>query len=125
MPQLDVSEILSDPDFAEINALVRIRNAQSVGSDGMAVNTPTSTPFTGVVTQATGNQLKRADGGSYIEGSILVHSRLPMTAGMAGIDADQISWVGRVFTVANVADYSRFGAGFTCATCEPFALSGS
>lgn len=124
MPTLDVTEVLSDPDFMT-NALVRIRYTQTVGSDGIASNTTASDSFSGVVTQATGNQLVRADGGSYISGTILVHSTFPLSAGAAGQDADVIAWRGRNYTVKDVADWSDYGRGFTCATCEPIALSGS
>lgn len=124
MPLLDVSQVLADPRFQD-NTLVRIRNTQTVGSDGIASNSTASASFSGVVTQATGDQLIRTDGGSYISGSILVHSTFPLSAGAAGQDADVIAWRGRNYTVKDVADWSDYGRGFTCATCEPLALSGS
>ena len=38
--------------------------------------------------------------------------------GGEGLDADIVTWNGRRYTVVTVDDYSRYGAGFTCATCR-------
>jgi len=44
--------------------------------------------------------------------------------GSAGYDADEVEWSGRTYTVVNVNDYSHFGRGFVCATCDLKPLSG-
>lgn len=123
MPLLDVSEILSDPDFVDTQ-LACIRNTQTVNSNGIAVNAQVTTAFSGVVTQDTGDMLTRLAEGSYVKGSILVHTRFVLTNGNAGIDADIVIWRGRSFTVVDADDYSTYGAGFVCAHCEPIPLSG-
>jgi len=122
MPLLDVSEILLDPDF--VDSLVCARNTQVVGDDGLAVDTPTATPFYGVVTNNTGDLLMRLAEGSRITGSITVHSQFNLIAGADGIDADIVTWNGRQYTVTNVGDWSRFGIGFTASNCELIPLSG-
>jgi galactose-6-phosphate isomerase len=123
-PLLDVSEILSDPDFVD-TALACIRNTQTVGPDGIAVNAKVTTPFSGVVTNDDGDIMLRQADGTFVKGSIMVHTRFVLTNGVAGIDADIVVWRGRKFTVVNVADYSTYGAGFVAASCEPLSLSGS
>ncbi|WCM21362.1 hypothetical protein NDK50_07915 [Paraburkholderia bryophila] len=122
MPLLDVAEILLDPDF--VDSLVCARNIQTVGSNGLAVDAATSTPFYGVVTNNTGDLLMRLAEGSRISGSITVHSQFNLIAGAAGIDADIVTWNGRQYTVTNIGDWSRFGKGFTAANCELIPLSG-
>jgi hypothetical protein len=122
MPLLDVAEILLDPDF--VDSLVCARQTQTVDNDGIATDTPVSTPFYGVVTNDTGDLLLRLAQGSHISGSITVHSQFLLQAGDDGQDADVVTWNGRQYTVSNVADWSRFGRGFTAATCDLIPLSG-
>jgi len=122
MPLLDASEILLDPDF--VDSLVCARNTQVVDDNGIATDTPASTPFYGVVTNNTGDLLMRLAEGSRIQGSITVHSRFLLQAGSDGMDADIVTWNGRQYTVTNVGDWSRFGIGFTAANCELIPLSG-
>lgn len=125
MPLLDVSSVLDNPMFKEApNALVCTRNAQTVGPDGIAVNTPTDTPFSGVVTSDTGDVLMRMAEGSYVKGSILIHTAFVLIDGANGNDADVVTWLGRKYTVVSVNDYSTYGAGFICANCEPISLTG-
>lgn len=122
MPLLDVSAVLDNPMFQD--QLSCTRNTQTVGPDGIAVNTPTVTSFSGVVTSDTGDILQRMAEGSYIKGSITVHTRFALIDGTAGKDADVVTWNGRKYTVSSVNDYSHYGRGFVAANCEPLALSG-
>lgn len=124
MPSLNVSRVLLSREFVD-RTLVCIRNAQTVGNDGIAVNTPTQTPFNGVVTSDRGDVLVRMAEGSKVTGTIYVHSQFPLSAGVAGQDADIVQWNGRKYTVTDVNNYSTYGAGFTCARCEPLSLQGS
>lgn len=123
MPFLYVSEILIDPDFAD--SLICERQSQTVGDDGIAVNVPTTAPFLGVVTSDKSKELARLAAGSLISGAILVHTSFRLTNGKPGIDADIIIWNGARYTVASVDDYSRYGGGFICASCDLIPLSGS
>lgn len=125
MPKLDVSSVLKNPMFKEARgALVRVRNTQTVGDDGRAVNKPCKTPFDGVVTSDTGDVLTRLAEGSYVKGSIVVHTSCDLIDGTDGKDADIVIWNGRQFTVSSVNDYSTYGRGFVAASCEPLKLSG-
>ncbi len=124
MPTLNVSRVLLSREFVD-KTLVCVRSAQVVGNDGRATNTPTSTTFAGVVTSADGSVLTRRDDGSYLTGSITIHSRFLLSAGLAGQDADVVQWRGYRFTVTQVSNYSTYGAGFTAATCVPIPLAGT
>lgn len=123
MPRLNVTRVLFSREFVD-RSLVCRRNVQVVGDDGRAVDTPTDTPFAGVVTNDQGDILKRLPEGSYVTGSIMVHSKFPLVAGKDGLNADQVSWKGDWYTVINVSDWTTYGEGFTAAICAPIKLSG-
>ncbi|AHX12939.1 hypothetical protein CH75_06505 [Dyella jiangningensis] len=124
MPRLNVTRVLNSREFVD-RTLVCRRNAQTVGNDGIAVDTPTETPFSGVVTNDQGDILKRFPEGSYVTGSIMVHSKFPLVAGADGLDADLVQWNGGWYTVFNISDWTTYGPGFTVALCTPVKLSGS
>lgn len=124
MPQLDVSELLTDIDFWE-GGLICLRQNQTVGSDGIAVNAQISIPFGGVVTQVAGSDLRRGADGEMITGSILIVSRFKLLDGKIAVSSDIVVRQTRRYTVANVLNYSRFGRGFTEATCDLMPLAGS
>lgn len=100
------------------------RNAQTVGNDGIAVITPTTTPFYGVVTSLSGSVLHRVAEGEHISDTITIHSQFKLIDGQSGYDADIVNWQGLQWTVTNVVDYSTFGRGFVSATCTLRQLSG-
>lgn len=117
MPTLDVSEILDDPEFADTATVYR--NAVTVDPvTGRTTVTTTSTAILCVVTSDKGRNLQRNPRAALSEGSIIVHSTFTFTEGGNGVDADELDWNGRKWTVVVVDDYSRYGAGFTCATCR-------
>lgn len=123
MPLLDVSSVLSDPQFVT-RGLKCLRNAQTVGDDGIAVNKPTTFTFSGVVTNNTGDKLVREPEGSRIEGDITIHSRFRLIAGKDGQDADKIVYKGDTYVVTTVNDWSDYGRGFVCAQADLLPLSG-
>lgn len=117
MPLLDVSDVLSDPLFADTATVTR--TVVTVNPDtGRAIEAPTTTPISVVVTSDKGRNLQRNPEAALSEGSIIVHTTFSLTEGGNGVDADIIDWNGRKWTVVTVDDYSRYGAGFTCAMCR-------
>jgi galactose-6-phosphate isomerase len=125
VPQLDVSELMSDIDFVEVR-LTCLRQAQTVGSDGLAVNAVITLPFIGIVTMMSGNQLNRNAVGELITGSILICTRFRLLDGKSGFAADEVVWGNtRQYTVTTVLPYSRYGRGFVEATCDLLPLAGS
>lgn len=122
MARLDVTDILLDPDF--IDALVCERIVQSVGDDGIAVNTATEAPVFGCVTNADGDRLQRTPAGERVASTILVHTKSRLRAGNDGYTADILRFEENRYTVMQVSGYSHFGRGFVAATCELIPLSG-
>jgi galactose-6-phosphate isomerase len=123
MPLLDVSDVLLDPEFMDLTLSVT-RNAQTVGNDGIAVLSSTTTPFFGVVTSLNGSVLTRVAEGERISDTITIHTKFKLIDGQSGYDADVVNWQGLQWTVTNVNDYSTWGAGFVTATCTLKQLSG-
>ena len=123
MARLDVTEILTDPDFVD-TTLVCERATQTIGTNGIAVNTAQLLKFAGVVTSDQGDILERLEGVERIKGSITIHSRFRLKDGSPGQTADIIRWQGRRYTVSNVNDYSHFGRGFIVASCDLIPLQG-
>lgn len=122
MAQLDVSDILTDPEFADRFTVVR--NIQSINDKGRANNTENLTPARGVVTANNGMQLNRQPDGSLVSGAITIHTRYRLISGVDGRDADEVIWQDVRYTVDNVADYSHFGRGFVAASCTIKPISG-
>lgn len=116
MALLDVTDVLLDPDFAD--SLVCERITTTVGDDGIASEDKTEKRFAGVVTNESGDKLRRLAQGERVEGNIIVHARFRLQEG------DIVRWLGRRFTVTNVLDWSHFGRGFVAARCDLIPLSG-
>ncbi|KAA2237674.1 hypothetical protein [Salinarimonas soli] len=125
MPLLDVSDLLSDPMFAEETPIRVRRTLRMVSDRGRAVDDVVEIlEIEGVVTQGSGSPLVRAPEGSRILSTITVHSDTRLTTGTDEYDADVVIWGGRDYTVMNAADWSTFGAGFCSATCAAIAPAG-
>ena len=120
---LDVSSVLTDPMFAD-TSLRCTRQRQTVGDDGIAVNTTQTLPFVGVVTSASGTVLEREAEGSRVSGSINIVTRFHLEDGKTSLAADVVCWCGRQYTVVDVQNYTRYGVGHVQATCELLPLSG-
>ena len=131
MPLLDVSEILLDPDFVTLG-LICSRQVQMVNEDGLATNTPVIFTFSGVVTSISGEVLNRIAIGERISGKILICTRFRLMDGNSANSADIIT-INKCgcstadslsYTVVQVNNYSKYGAGFVEAVCELIPLSG-
>jgi hypothetical protein len=123
MPNLDVTEILFDPDFADFS-LVVTRNAQSVDDDGFVTNAPTTSTFTGVVTVDRSLEARRMQAGQVVTGAILIITTERLTQGQTGIDADIVTYQNRNYRVTFVDPYTAYGTGFVQAHCELLPFDG-
>lgn len=121
MPALDVSDAF-DPDF--MDPLVCVRSAQTVGNNGRAIDTTTTIPFSGVVTNDDGDTLQRGSDSARVAATINVTSPFILVMGGEANDADVVQWDGRAYTVSNVKDYGTYGAGFSIASCTVIGPAG-
>jgi hypothetical protein len=122
MPQLDISEVLSDPDLVEPTGLVRIRRTQTVGTNGIATDTEASTPFAGVVTAGKGDALERRPDGAHATGNMTVTTTTDLIPNAPGQDGDIVVWLGKRYVVESIADYRNFG--YVQAYCDLLPLAG-
>lgn len=128
MAQIDVTDAVLDPDFAD--ELLCERLEQLIGNNGIASNMPTSVPFYGVVTSGEGRLLSRQPNGEHITGGICIHTMFALQDGSdpqdgnEALTADVVIWKNKRYTVTKVHDNSHYGRGFVRAECALIPLSG-
>jgi hypothetical protein len=112
MPNLDVADVLDDPDFFDFFTVKRPAVVATVG--GVAQTTPqTFEKVAGVVTPAGAPDLMLLPEGSIETGVISIITRFALQTGKGtGYAPDIVSWHGTDYTVVNTDDWSGFGAGF-------------
>lgn len=123
MANLDVSDVLIDPDFMS-RGLICNRTAVVVGDNGRSQKTVTSHTFSGVVTTNNGFNMDRRDDGTLIKGAINIHTQFALNAGDAESQADEIWWKGKTYIVSQVLENLHYGKGFIKAICELKPLAG-
>lgn len=123
MPELDVTDILFDPDFCDTTLTVTRRD-MAVDDDGFGKNSLTTTPFSGVVTVDKSLESRRLESGQVVHGAILIVTTERLTQGQTGRDADIVTYQGRDYRVSFVDPYTAYGAGFVQAHCELLPFDG-
>ncbi|CNE39210.1 TPA: head-tail adaptor [Yersinia enterocolitica] len=123
MPNLDVTDVLFDPDFCDMSLVVK-RSVQTVDADGFATNTVTEKGFAGVVTVDRSLESRRMMSGNVIGGAILIVTVERLTQGQTGRDADIVTYQNRDYRVTFVDPYTAYGAGFVQAHCELLPFDG-
>lgn len=109
---LDISFLLSDPDFCA--AFTVERCVESVDDKGRAQLVSDTVPWRGVVQPATPRELERLPEGDRDRESITVYSRDPLRMGQrpasdsGGPAADVILWQGQRYEVASVEPWSGY-----------------
>jgi hypothetical protein len=133
MPDIDVSDVLGDPDVAGTLFTV-IRRQETVNNFGRPVLTtstypdpaadpPLQQPF-GAIYPTGDNSMVRADAYTTQSDTITVVTpfRLRGPSKSAGVtyQADIVLWEGTHYIVKTVNDYSKFGAGMIQAECTAY-----
>lgn len=116
MPDLDVSDILLDPDFMEEITVRRI--TQSVGSNGVATQSETIFVCSAVVTIGDMKPLDRTPEAEVAHNVITVHSTTPLRDTVSGTQPDIVVWKDSNYVVSRNYDWSHYGSGFTASVCE-------
>lgn len=112
---VDVSELLVDPDFAV--ALVVTRSTATVGTNGLNAVTTAALNAYGVVT-SNGQPFEQGADAQYAQDTIEIYSQFHFQAEAVGQLPDKVSFGGNTYTVKSVGNWTKWGAGFTVATCE-------
>jgi hypothetical protein len=117
MPLLDVTQILTDPDFADSFAVRR--RTDVIDSHGRSVPTEqTFSPVIGVVTANSPSDLDRKEDYQTMSRSITVVCRFALRGETTDSQPDIVVWRGSNFLVKHVDLYPHFGAGFFQAECS-------
>lgn len=115
MGQIDVSDILLDPDFAEACAL--IHRVPSVNSFGENFLTETTVNTFGCVQPASGKAIQRLPEALRIENLQTFWIKAPIVADATGAYTDVILWKGNRYNVKLVSDWTNWGEGWTEGLC--------
>jgi hypothetical protein len=118
MANIDMSELLLDPDFVDA---IDIRHmAVAVGTDGIAVRTVTYTRDVLVCVQpASGDILRMAPEAARIDGALVAYSRTELRTVSDAGDGDSFIWRGMEYVVTSCQPWSTWGAGYYAATLAP------
>ena len=125
MPDLDVTEVLSDPDFADTFTIISTSRSMATGVPVDTAAAPVSA--SGVIIPGKSN-LRRADDGSRLDAYIDIYTQATLTNGFKTDDsnsqlADVVAWRNRSYTVMVIEDWSNYGQGFIKASCDLLALN--
>lgn len=112
MALIDVTELLSDPDF--MDSVTIIRRSQTVNEYGEAEITETSSVVSVVVQPASPDDMQRLPDSARRRDAIAVWYKGTLSA-----DAypDVIVWQSKRFQVRDSEAYGNWGAGYSKAVC--------
>lgn len=110
MADIDVTEVLLDPDFADL-VTVR-RRTEVVGDDGIGTTTNVDTPGVPMYVMPMTSTTDRRDDGIVEPITVTLVGTFRLQLAFDGAKADQVLVDGNWWTVTKVLPLSRFGAGF-------------
>lgn len=117
MADLDVTEILEDPDFASVFTV--LRRTDVVSPKGRVTTTTKRTRnVLGVVVPSEPTQNSRADDSQMTARNIDIVTRFRLRPAASGVQPDQVQLDGdpTIYTVQSIKLWTRFGPGFIKAT---------
>jgi hypothetical protein len=115
MPMIDMTDLLSDPDFSD-EVLVR-RRTETVSEGGVSVVVDEELTMRGIVT-VDGEPIVQDADYMHTQAVIEVHVPERLLDATTGHQPDIVVYGGQNFQVRKVSDFSRFGQGFCSAACE-------
>jgi hypothetical protein len=111
MADLDISELLEDPDFADECTVIRRRQVVDDNGRSSDVNT-TFDSIVMNITPAGRNDVERLDDSQRQLRAIKAITRFRLQGPTIGMNADLVNWQGSMYLVAVVDPYTQFGGGF-------------
>ena len=128
MPDLDVTDVLTDPDFIDRTLLLH-RVIQAIGEDGrLDEQIQPAVPMTGVVTTDNARRLAIQPDGTRIQSAIRINTSTPVYVTSPSNEgdrriADRIEWRGYVYRIDSIDDYGTYGVGLYVAHCSVLEVS--
>lgn len=115
MALIDVSFLLSDPDFTDTATL--ITRAMTVNEWGEGETQESSVQITAVIQPATGKDLERLPEGAKLHETIRVWYRGELLPERENGYADIVVWKGKRYQVKTADPWDNYGAGYWRALC--------
>jgi galactose-6-phosphate isomerase len=117
MAELDVSELMTDPDF--VSSFTVIRAGQTIDEHGRAqVAAQAPKKILGAVFPISARTMNMMPDYVNVNGSIEIYTKFRLEGPSTTTQADTVIWQGNTYLVANVQSYSHFGAGHIRAVCQ-------
>jgi hypothetical protein len=122
MARIDVSELMTDPDF--ISPFTIFRRSSNVNNFGEnEVSEDEEVPTVGSVQAASGEAAKRLPDGVNLSKFITIFTKTELLAERVGGYPDQVLWKEKRYNVFQCVPWDNFGAGWYMADCELEAVS--
>ena len=122
MAQIDVSDLLLDPDF--IDPVTLIHRTMIVGSNGLGQIIEECEETVGSVQPASGKTLNRLPDALRIQNVSSFYIKAGIIADSSCAYPDIIKYKGKRYQVEQVNDWSNFGAGWMVGVCVAERPSG-
>lgn len=115
MANIDVSDLMVDPDF--VNKFEIVRRLAAINDFGEAVFTESSFPIIGSVQAGDGATLKRLPEGAQLEDTKTIYSKTQLRANVPGGYSDIVIWKCKRYQVLTVMPWENWGAGWYRCDC--------
>ena len=126
MPDIDVSDLLLDPDFVGCPSQrpdwdgITVRRRAEVMDDHGRVSWQVTTfqEVVASVISVADQPVVRGPEQMHLPQLIEVHTQFPLQGPSPGFAPDQVTWNGTMFQVNKVLNHSKYGRGFVQADCS-------
>lgn len=122
MPDLDVSDLLLDPDFAGFLTIQRRAEVLVKGRPSGTPGTISPQPV-GVIIPQNDSPMVRGPDQQNLPRLIQVHTPFRLRGASTGYEPDLVIYLGAPYVVNKVQDFSPYGAGFIQADCSSQAAT--
>ena len=103
---IDVSRLITDPDFCEP---FTIRRRIGYWEAGRFVSMPEDTAVTGIVEPTNGDDLEQLPEGDRVSGMMTFYTKQPVYLSRDKRQSDEIIWRGKTYKAQHILDWSRHG----------------
>ena len=102
---IDVSQLITDPDFCEPFV---IRRRIGKWEAGRFIATPEDT-VNGIVEPTSGDDLEQVPEGDRVSGMMTFYTKQPVYLSQDKQQSDEIIWRGKLYKAVQILDWSRHG----------------
>lgn len=110
MANIDVSEVLEDPDFQDSFGV--LRSVENVDSHGRGVLTQARSIAIGVVQPASGRQMELTPEATRTSEMLEIWTQFGLQEATDQTQADIVVWHSKQYVVVRVDDFDNWGQGY-------------